>query len=52
MSALEKNWNGRSREAPRPVGPGRLAYPLRKPPSARLPQVSHLPSSLFMCLSL
>jgi hypothetical protein len=47
-----KNRARRSREAPRPVGLGRLAYPLRKPSSAFIPQVSHLPSSLFVCSSL
>jgi hypothetical protein len=34
------------------VGPGRPAYPLRKTPGARLPQVSHFPSSLFVYSSL
>jgi hypothetical protein len=36
MSALEKNQAGRRREAPKPVGPGRPAYPLQKHPGAPL----------------
>jgi hypothetical protein len=52
MSTLEKNRARKSREAPRQVGPGWPAYPLRKSLCAHLLQVSHLPSSLLVCLSL
>jgi hypothetical protein len=49
MSALEKNWARRSKEAPKPVGPGRPAYPLQKHPGAPLRQVSLSSRSLFVC---
>jgi hypothetical protein len=51
MERIGESWSQEGREGPRLIGPGRLASPLFKPPGARLPQVSHSPSPLFVFLS-
>jgi hypothetical protein len=50
-SALEKAGAERGSKAPRPLCPGRAASPFILPLGARLPQVSHSSSSLFVFLS-